>query len=196
MGKHSHALPVQRCMPACMRCISRDWSRMWRELYRIFGAGEATRSGSFACPRLAARRGSPGFTAAVHAATPHIDGRKRGCSRRAWLSHTLHAGRGVGKPGFPIPPLRGPMFTVDGHAHGAPRRDDHDLGARASRPRYGAAGTAPAPSPAGGGNPAPPPSGGRLGGGLHAANDVHLRQGCLPRRGTGRPGRPGAYSVL
>ena len=38
------------------------------------------------------------------------------------------------------------MFTVDGHAHGAPRRDAHDLGARASRPRHGAAGTAPAPA--------------------------------------------------
>jgi len=28
----------------------------------------------------------------------------------------------------------------------APRRDDHDLGARTGRPRHGAAGTAPAPS--------------------------------------------------
>ena len=69
--------------------------------------------------------------------------------------HTLHAGRGVGQPGFPIPCLRGPMFTVDGHAHGAPRRDAHDLGARAGRPRHGAAGKVTAPLPS------PPPAGGR-----------------------------------
>ena len=43
------------------------------------------------------------------------------------------------------------------------------LGARASRPRHGSAGTVPAPSltlPHWQREPAPPPSGGRLGGGL------------------------------
>ena len=36
----------------------------------------------------------------------------------------------------------------------------------------------PGPYPTGGGHPAPPPSGGRLGGGLHAANDGHLSRLC------------------
>jgi len=36
--------------------------------------------------------------------------------------------------------------ALDGHAHGAPRCDDHDLGAQASRPRRGSAGTVTAPS--------------------------------------------------
>ena len=56
------------------------------------------------------------------------------------------AGGGMGKPGFPMPLLQQPMFTSDGHAHGAQRRDAHGLGARASRPRRDSAGTVTAPS--------------------------------------------------
>ncbi len=70
---------------------------------------------------------------------------------------TRPSGRGVGKPGFPTlqPPLgapgipvsgsggnpRFPMFALDGHAHGAQRRDDHGASLGGPPP--------PWPSPAG-----------------------------------------------
>ncbi len=104
-------------------------------------------------------------------------------------------GGGWGNPVSPSPCLRaapsrgrgdGGTWFPHGHVSrpcgcAAQRRDAHALGARASRLRHGSAGTAPAPSltlPTGGGHPAPPPSGGRLGGGPHAAHDGHLSRPC------------------
>ena len=144
------------------------------------------------------------FTLAIHAAraAPRRD------ENNSWEGYALPhppAGGGLGNPGFPSPLTQQPMFTVDGHAHGAHRRDDHDLGARASRPRRGrGAGPLPDPPPLGAGTRLLPPAGGRLGGGLNAANDGHLsannRWGNLetqlptlpPWPPAGRPRRPQA----
>jgi len=59
-----------------------------------------------------------------------------------WKGLAVPAGRGYGETGFPH------RFTLDGHAHGAQRRDDHGASLGGPPP--------PWPSPAGGGNRASP----------------------------------------
>ena len=49
------------------------------------------------------------FTLALHAAPPHTDGMNI-LLGRAQPSQTLPPGRGMGKPGFPIPLLQQPIF--------------------------------------------------------------------------------------
>jgi len=108
------------------------------------------------CAASAMVLGAPGLQPSMRLA-PHTDGMNI-LPGRATPSQTLpgagawvrgpeaHVRGGVGKPGFPTPLLQQLMFTCDGHAHGAPRRDERDLGARASRPHRGSVGTMIAPS--------------------------------------------------
>ncbi len=79
--------------------------------------------------------------------------------------------------GDPVPPF--PRETVMRMAHHAVMHMTWERGrpARIAAPRARRR-PPPCPSPTGGGHPAPPPGGGRLGGGLHAANDMHLSRPC------------------
>ncbi len=112
------------------------------------------------------------FTSVIHAAAPHNAGMKIIILGRAKPSQTLPAGRGMGKPGFPMsqplvgaagaPTGRGavrqahrrwgnpvsPYVHLRPHARGAQRRDEHGVSLGGPPP--------PWPSPAGGGNRAPP----------------------------------------
>jgi hypothetical protein len=100
------------------------------------------------------------------------------CSRAAPRKPSRGQGRGETR----VPHTPGAYVHVRRSCAWRTMPNEHALGARAGRPRHGAAGTAPAPSPTGGGHPAPPPSGGRLGGGLNAANDGHRSRPCGSRR--------------
>ena len=97
------------------------------------------------------------------------------------------AGGGMGKPGFPIARSES-LCSRQAPCAGRTPPDAHGPGARASRPRRGFAGRVTAPSPAlphRGKKFGSSPCGGRLGGGLHAANGGHLSRPCgsaAPRR--------------
>ena len=122
------------------------------------------------CPHLpgGGEVGTPGFPSPLHEGTrPHLPG-----------------GGEVGTPGFPSPLRAGCALTFPGAGvwgsqvpHGHVRRScawrtppaAHGPGARASRPRRGAAGTVTAPLPS------PPPAGGG-------------ESGSTPQRGEGRRG--------
>jgi len=158
---------------------------------------------------------------AVQAAASHTNKVKNKVfPGRAAPAQTLPPGGGMGKPGFPIslregrarpdPPAGGGCGETR-FPHGHVRRscawrtppNDHDLGARAARPRHGAADTVPAPAltlpPLGAGTRRLPPAGGGWEGGRTLRTMVTSAVHAAPLRTDGMhilPGRAAPSQTL